>query len=98
MMKTITQSSRVAAPEKEPDAPTEIMTRYQVADYLMCHPHTVYRLLKKRQIPAFRLFSEWRFRRSDIEKWIRESEVRLEEAGKHERELRVRRRRHKSRR
>jgi excisionase family DNA binding protein len=41
-----------------------------LALYLHCHPNTVYRLLKERKIPAFRVGSDWRFRRSDIDEWI----------------------------
>jgi len=48
----------------------EIMTVSGLAEFLHCHQSTVYRLLKSGQIPAFKLGSDWRFRRSDIEAWI----------------------------
>ncbi len=53
----------------------EIMTVADVARYLRCHPSSIYRLLKQRQIPAFRLGTDWRFRRSDIDRWIDASTV-----------------------
>jgi len=43
------------------------MTLQQVAEYLLCHPSG---LLKKKQIPAFKLGKDWRFFRSAIDEWI----------------------------
>jgi excisionase family DNA binding protein len=58
-------------PEPESDAPdSDVMTLHEVAPYLHCHQFTVYRLIKTAGLPAFRLGSDWRFRRSDLEKWI----------------------------
>jgi excisionase family DNA binding protein len=50
----------------------EIMTVEQVAAMLSVHPSTVYRLLKKHEIPAFKLGSDWRFSRERLERWIME--------------------------
>jgi excisionase family DNA binding protein len=52
------------------DPNNQIMTLREVADYLHCHYFTIHRLLGKRAIPAFRLGSDWRFSRSDLQKWI----------------------------
>ena len=49
---------------------TEIMTVTDVAAYLQCHPSTINRLLRTGDIPGFRVFSDWRLRRSDIDQWI----------------------------
>ena len=46
------------------------MTSASLASYLRCNQSTIYRLLKKKQIPAFRLGSDWRFFRSAIDDWI----------------------------
>jgi excisionase family DNA binding protein len=51
------------------------MTIPGVADYLHCHYSTIYRLLSKRAIPAFRFGRDWRSRRSDIDKWIENKSV-----------------------
>lgn len=48
----------------------QIMTIKEVADYLKVHERTVYRLAKKREIPAFKVSNAWRFRKSDIDGWI----------------------------
>jgi excisionase family DNA binding protein len=53
-----------------------VMTLEEVAAFLRVHPSTIYRLLKKHRIPAFKLGSDWRFNQESIERWIaaRESE------------------------
>ena len=48
----------------------EIFNVSTLAHYLHCHPSTVYRLLKDKKIPAFKLGSDWRFQRSAIDEWI----------------------------
>jgi excisionase family DNA binding protein len=53
-----------------------VMTLEEVAEYLRVHPSTVYRLLKDRNIPAFKVGSDWRFNIDSIEKWV----VKLETA------------------
>lgn len=47
----------------------ELMTVHEVADYLHVHPSTIYRLLKGKKLPAFRVGSDWRFTRDVIDKW-----------------------------
>lgn len=51
-------------------AQSAILTVAQLAEYLHCSPGTIYRLLYRREIPAFRLGGDWRFTRADIEEWI----------------------------
>lgn len=55
------------------DAESEILTLEEVAVYLKAGKRTVYRLAQKGEIPAFKLGGTWRFRRSDLERWIAES-------------------------
>ena len=38
------------------------MTVREVSAYLRVHPITIYRLLKRNQIPAFHIGSDWRHR------------------------------------
>lgn len=51
---------------------SELMTVAETCRYLKITPRTLYRYLRSRQIPAFKLGKEWRFVRSDLEQWIRE--------------------------
>jgi excisionase family DNA binding protein len=50
---------------------SELMTAEETCRYLKITPRTLYRYLRNRQIPAFKLGKEWRFVRSDLEQWIR---------------------------
>lgn len=52
------------------DTPIVVMTVTEVADYLRVHPSTVYKLLRKREVPAFRIGSDWRFNRTQIDQWM----------------------------
>ena len=56
---------------KSPDdeAPSPIMTAAEVAEFLQVHVATLYRLLKQGQIPVFKIGTEYRFDRKQIEKW-----------------------------
>ena len=47
-----------------------VFTVKECAAYLQVNPSTVYRLLKKGTIPAFRIGSDWRFRKADLEAWL----------------------------
>lgn len=55
------------------DADDEILTLDEVAAYLKAGKRTVYRLAQKGEIPAFKLGGTWRFRRSELDRWIAES-------------------------
>ncbi len=55
-----------------------VMTLEEVASYLRVHPSTIYRLLKKKQLPAFKVGSDWRFNLESIDKW----RTQAEEAGR----------------
>ena len=49
---------RISAPAKPAPAPAnEILTVPTLARYLHCNKATIYKLLKKKQIPAFRIGS-----------------------------------------
>ena len=52
-----------------------ILTVPMLAEYLLCHPSTIYRLLKNKQIPGFRIGSDWRFRRSVIDQWLTDATI-----------------------
>jgi excisionase family DNA binding protein len=52
-----------------------VMTLEEVAEFLHVHPSTIYRLLKDKRIPAFKIGSDWRFNLESIEKWVKELET-----------------------
>lgn len=49
----------------------EVLTLWEVADFLKIHRSTVYRLVKRGELPAFRVGTDWRFNRVSIEEWLR---------------------------
>jgi excisionase family DNA binding protein len=52
-----------------------VLTLEDVAQFLHVHPSTIYRMLKSRQIPAFKVGSDWRFNQESIERWMKEKEM-----------------------
>ena len=50
--------------------PDEIFTLDELAAYLKVGKRTLYRLAAQEEIPAFKVGGTWRFRRSDIDRWI----------------------------
>jgi len=55
-------------------APPKVLTVRELSEYLRVHPTTVYRLLRARQLPGFRVGSEWRFSIDMIDRWRSEEE------------------------
>jgi excisionase family DNA binding protein len=51
-----------------------MLTLPEVAKLLRVHESTIYRLLRRRELPAFKIGRDWRFRRDSIERWMRERE------------------------
>ena len=54
----------------------DIITIREVADYLKLTKKTAYRLVAEGKIPGFKVGGSWRFRRSEIEKWIEQQTAR----------------------
>jgi excisionase family DNA binding protein len=57
------------APPKSTTGP-RVLTVRELAGYLRVHQSTVYRLLREGKLPAFRIGSNWRFTREEIERWM----------------------------
>jgi excisionase family DNA binding protein len=56
-----------------PSSP-RVLTVRELSEYLRVHPTTVYRLLRAKQLPGFRVGSEWRFSIDVIDRWRSEEE------------------------
>jgi len=48
----------------------QLLTLEQVAEYLNVDKFTVYRLLADKDLPAFKVGNQWRFKRRMIENWL----------------------------
>lgn len=53
--------------EKEKD---NLMTVDELANYLRFQKTLIYSFIKSGYLPAYRISGQWRFRESDIEKWL----------------------------
>jgi len=53
----------------------ELMTLEEVAAYLRVTKKTIYKLLRKGDIPAAKVGRSWRFEKTTIDKWLREKWV-----------------------
>jgi len=51
---------------------TDIMTIKEVAEYLKLKEKTAYKLVAEGKIPGFKVGGSWRFRRGEIETWIKQ--------------------------
>jgi excisionase family DNA binding protein len=49
--------------------PAKVLTVNELAEYLRVHRSTIYRLLKKGQLPGFKIGSDWRFNVEVIDDW-----------------------------
>jgi len=49
---------------------SQMMTVEEVASYLKMKSVTIYKHAQKGKIPAFKVGSSWRFKRSTIDEWI----------------------------
>ena len=61
---------------------SDIMTLREVADYLKVTKQTIYRMLNAKQIPSFKVRSDWRFRKDVIDKWIEQGTPEREGPGR----------------
>ena len=51
--------------------PEQLLTLEQVAKYLNVDKFTVYSLLADRDLPAFKVGNQWRFKKKLIENWLK---------------------------
>ena len=52
----------------------DIMTVKELADYLKIAEKTAYRFALEKKIPGFKVGAAWRFRKSEIDNWIKKQE------------------------
>lgn len=53
----------------EPLGP-RFMTTDEVLGYLRVNSRTIYRLIRRGDLPAVRVGRQWRFRQSDLDAWL----------------------------
>ena len=60
----------------------EILTLPELAALLKVADKTVYTMAQRHEIPAFKVRGQWRFRRKDLETWIREKTTAAAKKGR----------------
>ncbi|RMG95846.1 MAG: DNA-binding protein [Deltaproteobacteria bacterium] len=61
--------------------PDEILTLKEVAKLLKVAEKTVYTMAQNKELPAFKVRGQWRFRRSAIDEWIDQQTTPAEEGA-----------------
>jgi excisionase family DNA binding protein len=51
------------------DTYPRVMTVVELSQYLRVHPSTIYKLLRRKELPAFKIGTDWRFNRATIDRW-----------------------------
>ena len=52
-----------------------LMTIEEVASYFKTSKYTIYRLIQRKEIPASKIGNQWRFKREDIDEWLKTNAV-----------------------
>ena len=65
------QRATATVPLDEP----EVLTPEDVAELLHIDRETVYRMARRREIPAFKVGTKWRFRRAGLSVWMQALEA-----------------------
>ena len=58
----------------------KVITIGELAEYLRLHRSTLYRLLKKGELPGFKIGSDWRFNVEVIDRWRMQQSTSIDEA------------------
>jgi excisionase family DNA binding protein len=58
-----------------------VMTVKELSEYLRVHPSTVYKLLRRGELPAFRIGTDWRFNAELIDRWCLERNAKAPDGG-----------------
>ena len=62
--------------KRRDSAASRILTVGEIADYLRVDRSTIYRLLKRHELPAFKVGRDWRFNVEEIDRWRAQRENR----------------------
>lgn len=55
-----------------------VMTVKELSSYLRVHPSTIYKLLRRGELPGFRIGTDWRFNAEVIDRWCLQRNLRAE--------------------
>lgn len=69
-MKLGAGANRQSPTSRSGELRSKLLTAQEAAEYLRLHPTTFYRMLKRQEIPAFKIGDEWRVRIDSLDQWI----------------------------
>lgn len=52
-----------------------LITIKELAEYLHLEEHTIYKMARKGEIPAYKVAGQWRFKKEMIEEWLEQKLV-----------------------
>ncbi len=58
-----------------------VMTVKELSEYLRVHPSTIYKLLRRGELPGFRIGTDWRFNAEVIDRWCLERNLKAPDLG-----------------
>jgi excisionase family DNA binding protein len=58
-----------------------VMTVKELSAYLRVHPSTIYKLLRRGELPGFRIGTDWRFNAEVIDRWCLERNMKPSEVA-----------------
>jgi excisionase family DNA binding protein len=58
-----------------------VMTVKELSEYLRVHPSTIYKLLRRGELPGFRIGTDWRFNAEVIDRWCLERNMKAPDGG-----------------
>lgn len=63
----------ISGKEKQGDlAMDKWLTVEQIAEYLQMSTSSIYKMAQRGKIPAYKVGKQWRFRKEEIDRWIKE--------------------------
>lgn len=65
----------VMAIDKNNYSMPRVMTVKELSSYLRVHPSTIYKLLRRGELPGFRIGTDWRFNAEVIDRWCLEGNL-----------------------
>src|SRR5580658_5263688 len=73
----LTLPGEIMATETKYSLP-RVMTVKELSEYLRVHPSTIYKLLRRGELPGFRIGTDWRFNAEVIDRWCLERNMKAE--------------------
>lgn len=59
----------------------EVLTPKEAANYLRISQSSLYRYMRNKQIPCFKVGNRWRFKKSVLDKWIEKEMLKSNKRG-----------------